>query len=255
MEIISIASGSSGNCTYISAGDSQLLIDCGLSARETIRRTASIGLNIEEIEAILITHEHADHINGAFTLSKRYGIPLHINPSTFNAANCPLKNVPIEFFDTGGSFSFKDFRISPFPIPHDAADPVGFRLETPEGIIVYMTDIGWVFPEMTSHADGARAMVLESNHDKEMLKNGPYPWFLKKRISGEKGHLSNDDMAAFLKLISRMELEGLVLAHLSRTNNNAEIALSNARKVIDIRSPGLPVVIADQFNVRRLSLL
>jgi phosphoribosyl 1,2-cyclic phosphodiesterase len=229
-----LGSSSKGNATYLEAGDTAILIDAGMSGIELQRRLTAIGVELSSIDAIFITHEHNDHIHGAGVLSRRLKIPVYANPATFSAANSTLnKLAAYQEFNTGASFHFRDIAIHPFSISHDAADPVGFRISDGTVSFGYCTDTGKVSRLMRQRLTSCQALVIESNHDVEMLKNGSYPPYLKQRIRSNQGHLDNEEAAAFIKDLLHDSLAHIVLAHLSEENNDPEIAYQVMQAALD----------------------
>ena len=203
MRVCLLASGSKGNSLFIEAGNTRFLIDAGLSAREILHRLASIGIDGSEINAILISHEHTDHTRGAGTLARRLGIPVFVSYAAHSQSRETFKRNEVINFESGCSFTFRDVLIDPFPITHDSSDPVGFTIETTQGRIGVATDLGIATRLVREKLKGSRVLVLESNHDEDMLFNGPYPWHLKQRIKSRHGHLSNGDSVELLdELIS-----------------------------------------------------
>lgn len=242
MRLCLLASGSKGNCFYLESDSCRLLIDAGLSARETINRLSSIGVAAETLDGILITHEHTDHTRGVGTLARRLKIPVLVASRTHDAARHVIGKVELREFDPGSPFAFKGLAIDPFPVTHDACDPVGFRIEGGEGVIGFATDLGIATRLTQEKLKGCRALVLEFNHDEEMLQNGPYPWHLKQRIRSRHGHLSNTEGAGLLEELLHPDLQGVFLSHLSETNNDPDLAMNAARGLVDgqnLCSPGL----------------
>jgi phosphoribosyl 1,2-cyclic phosphodiesterase len=242
MKVCLLASGSKGNALFIEAGDTRLLVDAGLSARELQSRLAAIGVDPSSLHAIVISHEHNDHIRGAGTLSRRFHIPLltsHVAASQLRTLIGKTEQID---FSAGDGFAFRDLHIEPFPISHDAADPVGFVIESSEGRVGVATDLGIVTRLVQARLSGCRVLVLESNHDEQMLLNGPYPWHLKQRIKSRQGHLSNGDSAQLLEDLLHDGLDGVLLAHLSETNNDPALAHGLAAGVLagqNLCSPAL----------------
>ncbi|RQW84666.1 MAG: MBL fold metallo-hydrolase [Geobacter sp.] len=230
MRVCLLASGSKGNSLFIETGETKILVDAGLSAREIAFRLETIGVNASELSGILISHEHTDHIRGAGTLARKFKIPVLISYSASHQSHEHFRSVSLVEFETGCSFEFKDILIDPFPITHDSADPVGFVIDSHEARIGFATDLGIVTRLVQEKLKKSRVLVLESNHDENMLLNGPYPWHLKQRIKSRHGHLSNVESAALLMEVMHPGLEGVFLAHLSEANNNPEIALGVHRK-------------------------
>jgi len=219
-----LASGSSGNCTFVSTGRVKILIDAGLSGLETRRRLHSIGESPESIQAIVITHEHWDHIGGLARLASLYKIPVYITAMTHAALPPKTQLSAVETIQAGRGFQIGDLAIDPFTIPHDAADPVAFRLTSAGIRIAVCTDLGYIPQNVKDSLRGAHCMILEANHDIEMLRNGPYPWSVKQRVMSRTGHLSNLALGEFLTSDFDREARVLVLAHLSEQNNHPEIA-------------------------------
>ncbi len=230
MRVCLLASGSKGNSLFVETGDTKLLIDAGLSAREITCRLEAIGVCASELNGILISHEHVDHIRGAGTLARRFKIPVLISYPTSNKTQEHFRSVSLIEFESGCSFEFRDVLIDPFPTTHDSADPVGFVIDSSEARIGFATDLGIVTRLVREKLRKSRVLVLESNHDEDMLLNGPYPWHLKQRIKSRHGHLSNAESAELIFEIMHSELEGVFLAHLSEANNLPEIALEVCRK-------------------------
>jgi phosphoribosyl 1,2-cyclic phosphodiesterase len=220
MRFCVLGSGSKGNCTYVESEERAVLIDAGFSGVETARRLQGVGLDMEKVCAILVTHEHNDHVAGVGVLSRKYGLPVYANLGTRGAAGATLDKlhafVP---FETGTSFTINPFTIHPFAISHDTTDPVGFTVDDGQCVFGYCTDTGMVSRLIHHHLSRCQALVLECNHDLEMLKNGPYPPALQQRIRSKNGHLANPDAVAFLQGLGLAELQHVVLAHISHANN------------------------------------
>ncbi|MGV1099969.1 MBL fold metallo-hydrolase [Thiovibrio sp. JS02] len=233
MRFCVLGSGSKGNCTFVESGRTRLLIDAGFSGREIEQRLAAIGVAAETLAAILITHEHGDHIRGAAILSRRYKIPLFLNDATHAAAGEVLANLHgRQGFATGSTFVFQDFQIHPYRVSHDAADPVGFLLHDGCLLLGYCTDTGVVSKLMEHRLSSCHGLILECNHDPLLLKNGPYPPALQQRVRGKTGHLANGEAAGFLAKILHAGLEHVVLSHISETNNRPEMAEEAVRLVL-----------------------
>jgi phosphoribosyl 1,2-cyclic phosphodiesterase len=226
MRLIVLASGSSGNAALIESGGRAVLLDAGISACETLRRVAAAGVGDARIEAILLTHEHVDHVRGARVLARRLGIPVMATAGTLRAAAACMADVP-ETVAIGrrDRFSVAGMKVTSFPTAHDAAESAGFTFESRRGHRVGVaTDTGTVTAEVAEALAGANAIGLEANHDLRMLDEGPYPPFLKRRIAGERGHLSNDDAAATLASLAWGGLAHVFALHLSEQNNTPETA-------------------------------
>jgi phosphoribosyl 1,2-cyclic phosphodiesterase len=246
-----LASGSKGNAIFISNGDTSILVDAGLSGIEIERRLGSAGLNPVDLDAIIVSHEHTDHIQSVGVLSRRFDLPVYINNKTKNAAASQLKNIKdIRNFDCGSTFMLKTLTLHPFSISHDAEDPAGFTITQNGSKIGIATDLGIVTSMVKEHLKDSSLLVLEANHDQTMLANGPYPWPLKQRIKGRTGHLSNDDSKNLLNEIKHNKLEHVILAHLSEINNTPEKALSVVGLALDNIDTKLSV--ASQYESGRL---
>ena len=235
-----LASGSKGNCTLVSAGGTRLLVDAGLSCRELLRRLALCGENATGIDAILITHEHSDHVGGVNVLARRLKVPVYMTAATYemyhryarDSAGNRITLQRLETFEAGRMFEIGDVTVTPFTIPHDAVDPVGFTFRS-EGIKVGVcTDLGYMPASVKHHIHGCQILMIESNHDLEMLRGGPYPWSVKQRVMSRVGHLSNDALADFLTTDYDGGAEYLILAHLSEQNNHPEIARMTAERAL-----------------------
>ena len=234
VEILVLGSGSRGNCTLLRAGGRAILVDAGFSAKEIAKRLAAVDQDPGKIEAILVTHEHADHVGGLRVLARRTGALVLGNLPTLRALARTLVDVPRQAaFVAFEPFGAGPFAVTAFPVPHDAADPVGFVLEA-EGVRVgYATDLGHVTRTVEEHLAGCAAVVFESNHDREMLMAGPYPWVTKQRVASAHGHLSNEHAAAALPAITSGGTEHLVLAHLSETNNHPQLARAAVHSALE----------------------
>jgi phosphoribosyl 1,2-cyclic phosphodiesterase len=231
MKISVLASGSSGNSTFIESKDANILVDAGISGKAAVNRLSSLGKDVSEIDAVLITHEHSDHIKGAERLNKKFRIPVYINKATYEFSNLSLEK-PV-FFSNGTPFEFNNLIISPFSTNHDAADPCGFKIRENETVAGVVTDFGKANAAVKQLANEADALVLETNHDIDMLISGPYPEHLKHRILGDKGHLSNADAGLLIKNNASEKLKMVFLAHLSKHNNTEDLAMNTFTKLTD----------------------
>lgn len=233
MRFCVLGSGSKGNATYLESGGTSLLIDAGMSGVELQKRLSVIGVELSAIDAILVTHEHNDHVQGVGVLSRRAKIPVYANPATFAAAAKTVHKLSCyNEFETGKSFHFRDLEIHPFSISHDSEDPVGFRISDGTVDFGYCTDTGKVSRLMLHRLASCQALVLESNYDVTMLQNGTYPPHLKQRIRSNQGHLDNLEAATFLRELVHEKLQHVVLAHLSEENNHPEIAYHTAAEAL-----------------------
>ncbi len=233
-----LGSGSRGNSALVATEKTRLLVDAGLSRKETYARLAAIGERPDRLDAILISHEHADHIGGLRLLALDLKAPVYISPATRDALRLDGQLNSVVAFEPGRKLTVGDIEIVPFSIPHDAVDPVAFTVEV-EGIkIGLVTDLGCVPEVVKQHLRGCHCLVFESNHDLEMLKVGPYPWPVKQRLMSRQGHLSNRATAQFLTQDFDGQARVLVLAHLSEINNHPEIARMTAQEALSQRASG-----------------
>lgn len=225
--VCALASGSKGNAIYVANENSALLFDCGLSAIEIERRLLSINVEPKSLTAIVASHEHRDHIQGVAVMSRRFQLPVYITRPTLSAGARLLGGLhETRCFKPGTDFSINGLQIHPFPISHDAADPVGFTIEDRGNKIGIATDLGAPTMLVRQHLKGCRLIVLEANHDIKMLEQGPYPWDLKQRIKSRHGHLSNEASRDLLEDVADNQLEHVIVAHISETNNHPDKALS-----------------------------
>jgi len=216
-----LASGSSGNATFVATERTRVLIDAGLSFRELASRMASIGEDPAKLDAVLVSHEHSDHVSGLPVLARKLQrkIPVYMTHLSAPAIAWGEKAPPVETFQAGCRFTIGDIEVDSFTIPHDAIDPVAFAFRSQGIKIASVTDLGYIPESIKYHLRGTQLLLLESNHDLEMLRVGPYPWPVKQRVMGRKGHLSNDDMEAFVRQDLDASVTTLILAHLSENNN------------------------------------
>lgn len=229
LEICVLGSGSSGNCIYLKAGGSEILIDFGFSESETRKRLEKINVRLEDIQAVLVTHEHIDHCYGLGKITRSISGPVYLNDSTYQAISSQLEGEKIIKFANGDFFTIGDFLIKPFSVLHDAAAPCGFSLFYKNKKIAIATDLGLVNNIILQNMADSNVIVIESNYDKKTLMNGKYPWFLKNRILGQQGHLSNHDAAMAVKKIAHPGLECIFLFHLSEKNNTPELAVDTMK--------------------------
>lgn len=223
----SLFSGSSGNCLLVESDNSKVLIDAGGSAKKIIDALSLVGVVPEDLKAIVVTHEHSDHVKSLGTLSKKFNIPVFANMETWNAM--PEQKAKIfaenqKTFTVNKDFEILDLKFSPFNIPHDAANPCGFNIFHDNQKISIATDLGHITPEVMSHLEKSRFALLESNYDLNVLKCSKYPYALKQRISGPLGHLSNDTSGKVISKLVDSGLKNVLLGHLSKENNFPELA-------------------------------
>lgn len=233
MKIVPLASGSSGNSYLIRQGDQSMLVDAGLTCKQLLLRFERVNEDPQRLKGIIVSHAHSDHIKGVGVLSRKFNIPVHLNRGTWTAANSALGKISeVQIFETGKPFELGCFRIHPFSVPHDCAEPVGFRISCGSARVGIATDLGVPTTLVANLLSDLQTVVLESNHDPDMLMDGPYPWDLKQRVKSRLGHLSNHQSAQLLQRIINDGLKVVILAHMSETNNNAELALKTARKSV-----------------------
>ncbi len=247
MQFSVLGSGSRGNCVFIESGSTAILIDGGFSGKEIALRLAAIGRTIDCLEGIFVTHEHHDHINGVGVMSRRCSLPVFANEGTFTGAEKRLKKLfRRQEFNTGDTLDFQDLSIRSFAVSHDTNDPVGFIVSDDRRSLGYCTDTGIVSTLVGKRLQGLDSLVLEFNHDPELLRNGPYPPSLQQRVRSNQGHLANEDSAKLLEKIVHEKLQHVILAHLSETNNLPEIAYREAERVIPETSSREILKISDQ---------
>jgi len=229
-----LGSGSRGNCSVLDAGSEALLIDAGFSCREIVRRLGQVGVDPAAVSAVVVTHEHVDHVRGLRVFARKYGPALYLTPGTRGALERPLADVDaaIRTIIPGAVFNVGPFEVLPFPVSHDAAQPVGLSISVAGRVLGYATDLGRMDPAAGALLKNSDILVLESNHDLEMLKRGPYPWYLKQRILSEKGHLSNEALARYLAENGGEPPRELFLAHISQENNERELASFCSRQAL-----------------------
>lgn len=226
MRFALLGSGSRGNATLVEEGNTCLLVDCGFSVREVARRMARLGTSPERLSAILVTHEHNDHLAGVGALARKYRIPVWLTAGTEVAGKKRLGELPQrEVLNCHSDFVIDDLVLHPFPVPHDAREPCQFVFSNGDKRLGLLTDTGRSTRHIERQLDACDALILESNHDPLMLANGPYPPALQARVGGGLGHLSNGQAAEILQRIDSASLQHLVAAHLSEKNNRPELAV------------------------------
>jgi len=246
-----LASGSSGNAALVATEKTRILVDAGLSMREIARRLAAIGEELARIDAILITHEHTDHASGVPVLARNRGVRATVYMTRLTAPSIDWGERPparLEPFQAGAGFPIGDIEVQSFSVPHDARDPVGFRFETQGVTIGIATDLGYIPESVKYHLRRADLLLLEANHDLDMLKVGPYPWSVKQRVMSRVGHLSNAVMQDYLLEDLQSSTAHLVLGHLSEQNNHPEIVRLIAQQALAERRLGTQLSIAEQHR-------
>ncbi len=255
VKVCILASSSSGNCTFISTGKTRILIDAGLSRKETFARLEAIGEDPHQLDDILISHEHCDHIAGLPVLAKKpkdrqknqgqKQVPVYMTRLTAPQIDWGSCEPQLETFQAGAVFSIGDIGISTFTIPHDAIDPIGFCIKAEGRSIGIATDLGYVTDSIRWHLRNTDFLLLESNHDIEMLKVGPYPWSVKQRVMGRMGHLSNEVAGQFIRQDLYEHTQTLVLGHLSEQNNYPDLVRLVASQALERRNLGTRLVVAE----------
>ena len=234
IQFCNLYSGSSGNCTYVATDNTKILVDAGVSCNKIVKALNEIDIELDDIDAIIITHEHSDHTKGLTTISKKYHIPVYANIKTWHMIESLNVTDTCKFiYSSNKEFEIGDLKIYPFSIPHDAADPCGFSIFAEDKKITIATDIGHVTEGVLHQMENSDILMLESNYDDETLKCGPYPYQLKKRIMSSDGHLSNEEAGKALAYLSKNNVQNIVLGHLSKENNFPELAYQTVYNEID----------------------
>jgi phosphoribosyl 1,2-cyclic phosphodiesterase len=245
MRFALLGSGSRGNATLVEEGSTRLLIDCGFSVREAERRMARLGSSPESLSAILVTHEHNDHLGGVGALARKYRLPVWLTAGTEVAGRKRLGELPqIERLNCHSEFAIQGLQLQPFPVPHDAREPCQFVFSNGDKRLGLLTDTGRSTQHIEQQLDACDALILESNHDPKMLAEGPYPPALQARVGGGLGHLSNGQAAGILECIDSSALQHLVAAHLSEKNNRPELAVTALSAALDCEPQW--ITLADQ---------
>jgi phosphoribosyl 1,2-cyclic phosphodiesterase len=246
IKICVLGSSSAGNCVFIATERTRLLVDAGLSRREISKRLARIGEDIDELDGVLVTHEHSDHTCGlnALTKAAEHRLPVYLTHYTAKFIDWDSCTPVLEEFQAGSSFSTGDFDVASFTVPHDAVDPVGYTLAAQGIKIAIATDLGYITQNIPDRLRDATVVLLEANHDLEMLRVGPYPWSVKQRVMSRRGHLSNELAGRFIRdhlgYVSR-----LILCHISEHNNHPELVRSMGLKAINGRTLFTDLVVAE----------
>lgn len=244
-----LASGSRGNACYVEAADARILLDAGLSCRELVRRLDMLGIEPESLDAVIITHEHQDHIRGAGPLARRFDLPVYLNRRTYERSLKTLGNLTMPLFvRTGQTLTIKDLRIETFTKCHDATDPLGLVLSFNGTKLGLITDLGRSTNLVEDRLRGCQALIIEFNHDPDMLAEGPYPLHLKRRILGSDGHLSNAQAGDLLEAVFNADLELVVPAHLSETNNHPSKAFQAASQCLQRKGVGATKILVSKQN-------
>lgn len=236
MELFSLRSGSGGNASLIYTENTKIMVDCGMSGKAAAEALGSLGVDPAEIDAIVVTHEHIDHISGVGVMMRRFGIPVFATHGTWRAMYGQLGKTDdglVRTFEPNEDFEIGDVGVCPFSIPHDAASPVGYSFLCGGEKLSVATDIGELKKDLFAALRGSRTVLLEANHDVNMLEMGSYPFPLKRRISGKLGHLSNDEAGKAAEFLVKLGTENILLGHLSKENNYPALAMQTVSCVLD----------------------
>ena len=243
--IASLNSGSNGNCYYVGNTSEAVLIDAGISCRETEKRMNKLGLSMHKVKAVFISHEHDDHINGIESLAKKFSLPVYITENTLHNCRLSIDKQLIRFFNSGDSVKIGNLTVKAFTKNHDACDPHSFIISDEEDICIgIFTDIGKTCEQVIYHFKQCNAVFLEANYDEDMLAKGGYPWFLKRRISGGKGHLSNTEALELFCTHKANKLTHLILSHLSKNNNTPELV----EKIFMQHAGETKIIVASRYH-------
>ncbi|MCU0587093.1 MAG: MBL fold metallo-hydrolase [Syntrophobacteraceae bacterium] len=246
-----LASGSKGNATLVCSERTRILVDAGLSAKELSRRLDRAPVRPHELDGIVLSHEHQDHVRGCGTLSRRCGCPVYLSGGTLDHLPSQVGTLPHrQIFQSGKGFAIGDLLIHPFAISHDAGEPAGFVIEHDGCRLGICTDLGIATELVKARLSGCHGLVLEANHDLQLLIDGPYPWELKQRIRGRHGHLSNADSFALLEILHHVDLRAVVLAHLSEVNNHPRLVIESIQGLqVEDRWRGVSFQVGRQQDV------
>jgi phosphoribosyl 1,2-cyclic phosphodiesterase len=252
MRICVLGSGSSGNATFIEHGQTRLLIDAGLRAKEIVLRLFQIGIDPATLSGIFISHEHNDHMEGAAPLSRKYKVPVFISPRALDHSSFALHHVENHAVSADIPLQLGAIIVTPFSTPHDSVDPLGFALRAGNSRVCIVTDVGFVSENIRDRISKCDVLVIESNHDLEMLRTGPYPWSLKQRVMSNFGHLSNEALGYFLCEYFDGTERKVILTHLSRQNNHPQIAYVSAMRALEKKSRNTELHISLQEEVSEI---
>jgi len=244
MRFALLGSGSEGNALLVQVGTTTLLMDCGFSVSETISRLARLGLQAEQLNGILVTHEHSDHIAGVARLARKFNLHAWMTHGTLRAQSAAFADLGVTEINPHAAFAIGDVEVQPYLVPHDAAEPVQYLFSDGATRLGVLTDTGHATPHIETTLSACHALVLECNHDAEMLRNGRYPPSLKQRVGGRFGHLNNQQAAELLSRLDNSRLQHIVAAHLSQQNNLPELAVSALSQVLGCAEDWIAV--ADQ---------
>ena len=232
MRFASLGSGSKGNSTLVEYNDNCLMVDCGFSVKDSIKRLERLGKTPEDITAILVTHEHSDHWKGVLPLATKYGIKVYMTAGCFKGTKANLSDYQvIQLIDSHICFNVGEIEVKPVPVPHDAREPVQYILSNGHHKLGILTDIGSITPYVSAVYNNCDALIVEANHDLNMLRNGDYPSFLKERVGSQWGHLNNEQTASLINSLTQDRLQHLVIAHISLRNNDIKLVKSQIEPI------------------------
>ncbi|MDB5021624.1 MAG: fold metallo-hydrolase [Pedobacter sp.] len=244
LHIASLNSGSNGNCYYVGNSTEAVLIDAGISCRETEKRMLRLGLSMKKVKALFISHEHSDHIKGVCVLAKKYKLPVYITPGTLRNCRFELGPERVHNLESYATHQFGSLIVTAFPKIHDASEPHSFTVSCGETCVGVFTDLGAVCEQLTKHFKHCHAAFLEANYDEDMLNNGNYPFFLKQRIRGGSGHLSNREALQLFLDHKPAHMSHLLLSHLSKDNNNPELV----KDLFELHAEGTKIIVASRYE-------
>jgi phosphoribosyl 1,2-cyclic phosphodiesterase len=249
MIVAPLSSGSAGNAYWFESDGTAILLDAGIGPRQTKQRLEMTGHDLATISAIVLTHEHSDHIHGAEKIARKYGVPIYLTRGTLENSSIDPRETKTVIFENDTSFTIGELQFHACRTIHDAADPACFVVEARDGTRVGLaTDLGYVNPEVLRHLDGCDGLFFEANHDLDMLRLGSYPWSLKRRIMSRYGHLSNDDSVSAVQRLLGSELKTLCMIHLSQKNNNESIVRDMCTRLLNRTGASVEFAIARQFE-------
>lgn len=249
MIVAPLSSGSAGNAYWFGSDGTAILVDAGLGPRDTKKRLEALGLSIDDLDAVVITHEHYDHIRGAEKIARRYDVPIYLTRGTLEASSIDTDEVKTVVFNNDNSFTIGELQVHARRTIHDAADPACFVVEARDGTRVGIaSDLGYVSDDVLRHLSGCDGLFFEANHDLDMLRLGTYPWSLKRRIMSRYGHLSNDDSVNAVERLLGAELKALCMIHLSQKNNHESIVRDMCTRLLRRTGASLEFAIARQFE-------
>lgn len=245
MRFALLGSGSEGNALVVQVGNTNVLMDCGFSLSETVARLARIGLAPDQLNGIVVTHEHGDHIGGVARIARKFSLPVFLTHGTLRSQNGTFAALPsVTEINPHCPFSIGEVRIHPYPVPHDASEPVQYVFSNGVKRLGVLTDVGCSTPHIETTLSGCDALVLECNHDVDLLMGGDYPYSLKQRVGGRFGHLNNNDAATLLARLNNSKLQHIVAAHLSHKNNTEALAARALSRAI--AWPEAKIIVATQ---------